>query len=174
MLGQKAVCHEDRALFMENQLRSPQLISQQLVMLCIARYLVAGNPLEPVIPRVLSKDTPGQERYLGMVTTDRIGQSACLPPKCATAMHMVGRHRLNGCRWESPCVIATLPVVFLLKVQSTPCRKTGVEWCIRQLITYYKMWSKCKPVCDAFYFCPALYLCKKFTWTEKLHKRHGS
>eukprot|EP00891_Asterochloris_glomerata_P005729 jgi/Astpho2/5729/Aster-02258 len=50
MLGQKAVCQDN---VLRNQLCSMSE-SQQLVMLCIARYLVAGKPLEPVIPRTMT------------------------------------------------------------------------------------------------------------------------
>ena len=163
MLGQKAVCQDN---VLRNQLCSMSE-SQQLVMLCIARYLVAGKPLEPVIPRVLSKDVPGQEKHLGMVTTDRIGQSACLPSKCAMAMHMMGRHRLNGCRWESQHVIATLPVVFLLKVQSIPFRKTGVFASICKLSLYHSTCC-CFACCDVYCKLIRLEISDKFNQANDL------
>ncbi len=61
-----------------------------------ARILVAGTPLEPILPRVDVKTQPGQENNLGMVIMDGIGQSAWLDPKDTSTLSMERRQRLNG------------------------------------------------------------------------------
>lgn len=83
-----------RAIVMINTLNASHQMRQLLVVAWLtaaATCLVAGNPLEPFLPRVLAKATSGQEKNLGMVKIERIGRSACLLPK-----QMVGRQRLNG------------------------------------------------------------------------------
>lgn len=47
----------------------------------LAKPLVAGNPLEPQLRRVMVKAWPGREQISGIVIMLWIGQSACLLPK---------------------------------------------------------------------------------------------
>ena len=60
----------------------------------LQHHQIAGNPLEPKVPRLIAKASTGREQTSGMVIILRIGQSASKPLKSKCFTRKV--QRLNG------------------------------------------------------------------------------
>ena len=111
-----------QALFVETSVRllfKSQLLVVWLIVLNCKITCCSGNPLEPLILSEYGKPIHGGEQNSGIVTIQRIGQSAWLYPKVDFSQTMDSRQRLNGSR--SSC--KGLSSLRRVKIQSNPLGK---------------------------------------------------